>query len=107
MIKNLFIIVALMITLAANSQSRLNYKAQYIFDEFKEDSIVYKRDPDGGLYLLFYVTMYLEYIIYLYLIIYYNTYIFLYYILYIFNSIFIIFKINIILFWSIKPFFII
>ena len=54
MIKNLFIIVALMITLAANSQSRINYKAQYIFDEFKEDSILYKHDPDGGLYLLFY-----------------------------------------------------
>jgi len=54
MIKNLFIIVALMTTLVANSQARLGRKSQDIFDEFKEDSIIYKYDPDGGLYLLFY-----------------------------------------------------
>jgi hypothetical protein len=54
MIKNLFIIVALMITLVANSQARLGKKSQDIFDEFEEDSIIYRYDPDGGLYLLFY-----------------------------------------------------
>jgi hypothetical protein len=59
MIKNLFIIVALMTTLAANSQARLGRKSQEIYDEFRGDSldiptIGYKNDPDGVLYLLFY-----------------------------------------------------
>lgn len=54
MIKNLFIIVALMITLVANSQARLLNSAQDIFDEFKDDNIVYGYDSNNQLYLLFY-----------------------------------------------------
>jgi hypothetical protein len=52
--KNLFVIVALMITLAANSQARLNKSAQVIFNEFELDGIQYVNDPEVGLYLTFY-----------------------------------------------------
>lgn len=52
--KNLFIIVALMITLAANSQARLGSKAQDIYNEFELDGIEYINDSEVGLYLSFY-----------------------------------------------------
>ena len=52
--KNLFIIVALMITLAANSQARLGSRAQDIYDEFESQDIEYIDDPEVGLYLSFY-----------------------------------------------------
>jgi hypothetical protein len=52
--KNLFIIAALMITLAANSQARLNNTSQEIYDEFELNSIQYVNDPEVGLYLSFY-----------------------------------------------------
>ncbi len=52
--KNLFIIAALMITLAANSQARLGSTAQAIYDEFELDSVKYIDDSEVGLYLTFY-----------------------------------------------------
>ena len=52
--KNLFIVVALMITLAANSQARLNISAQEIYDEFELDGVQYINDSTVGLYLTFY-----------------------------------------------------
>ena len=52
--KNLFIIAALMITLAANSQARLNISAQEIYDEFELDGVQYINDSTVGLYLTFY-----------------------------------------------------
>lgn len=52
--KNLFIIAALMITLTANSQVRLNRSAQNIYNEFELDGIEYVNDTAVGLYLTFY-----------------------------------------------------
>jgi hypothetical protein len=52
--KNLFIVVALMITLAANSQARLNKPAKEIYNEFELDGIEYINDSEVGLYLSFY-----------------------------------------------------
>jgi hypothetical protein len=52
--KNLFIIVALMITLTANSQARLGVGVQEIYDEFKNQGIEYITDNENGSYLLFY-----------------------------------------------------
>jgi hypothetical protein len=52
--KNLFIIVALMITLAANSQARLGKKSQEIYEEFELDGANYINDSEVGLYLTFY-----------------------------------------------------
>jgi hypothetical protein len=51
--KNLLIVVALMITLAANSQARLNTPAREIFYEFELDGIQYVNDNEIGLYLTF------------------------------------------------------
>jgi hypothetical protein len=50
--KNLFIIVALMITLAANSQSRIGHKAKDIFYEFESQGIEYMGSEDE-MYLLY------------------------------------------------------
>ena len=64
--KTLFFIVALMITLATNAQSRLNFSGKEIFDEFKEGGIAYRNDTEVGIYLEYYpdqnvrVTYYLD-----------------------------------------------
>ena len=52
--KNFFIIIALMISLTANSQARLGVRVQKIYDEFKEDGIKYIIDKEGDSCLLFY-----------------------------------------------------
>jgi hypothetical protein len=52
--KYLIVITALMFSISANSQARLNKSAQEIYDEFESDSIHYINDSEVGLYLTFY-----------------------------------------------------
>ena len=51
--KNLFIIAVLMITLTANAQARLGSKAEDIYQEFKNEGIVYE-EIDGSMYLYYF-----------------------------------------------------
>lgn len=52
--KYLFVITALIISISANSQARLNTPAQDIYDEFEPENIKYINDSTVGLYLTFY-----------------------------------------------------
>ena len=52
--KVLFVIYLCLFSLMIHSQSRLYHKAKVIFKEFELDSIKYKNDSDGKLYLEFY-----------------------------------------------------
>jgi len=52
--KVLFVIYLCLFSLMIHSQSRLYHKAAVIFKEFESDSIKYKNDSDGRLYLEFY-----------------------------------------------------
>ena len=52
--KVLFVIYLCLFSLMIHSQSRLYHKAKVIFKEFELDSIKYKNDSDGRLYLEFY-----------------------------------------------------
>ena len=52
--KYLFVITALLISISANSQARLNIPAQDIYDEFESENIKYINDSAVDLYLTFY-----------------------------------------------------
>lgn len=52
--KVLFVIYLCLFSLMIHSQSRLYHKAKVIFKEFELDSIKYKNDSNGRLYLEFY-----------------------------------------------------
>ena len=52
--KVLFVIYLCLFSLMIHSQSRLYHKAKVIFKEFELDSIKYKNNSDGKLYLEFY-----------------------------------------------------
>ena len=52
--KVLSVIYLCLFSLMIHSQSRLYHKAKVIFKEFELDSIKYKNDSDGRLYLEFY-----------------------------------------------------
>ena len=52
--KVLFVIYLCLFSLMIHSQSRLYHNAAVIFKEFELDSIKYKNDSDGRLYLEFY-----------------------------------------------------
>jgi hypothetical protein len=52
--KNLFILLALMITLTASSQARVGVSVQEIYNEFKELGIIYVPNTEYDSFLLFY-----------------------------------------------------
>jgi hypothetical protein len=52
--KYLFVITALMFSISANAQARLNISAQDIYEEFEPENIKYINDSEVGLFLTFY-----------------------------------------------------